>query len=310
MSVARPGMLGPQVVDEPRRGGYAPPPTVGPGRGSAEEGREARMATEGAAARARAPQAIHPWVAEQERRVRFGVFGGPTADWPALRAWAQELERLGRPHRSVADDPRRSAESTGSPETVDRASGRVRESRHVRLIVRSSDRTRSLGRAARFVRGFFVAPPRPLGRRQPPAAPRRPHLGLPPGHVRLQAGLRAVPEPAPRMARAVSAGRAQTGQVRGTPSAASTAFRRTSSSLRSSASVSGSITSPRSIATAIRRSSSTRRWQRAPASPVPGRSGPHSSQTSTTSPTSKAACSTRSIQSCGSARYRARISAA
>jgi alkanesulfonate monooxygenase SsuD/methylene tetrahydromethanopterin reductase-like flavin-dependent oxidoreductase (luciferase family) len=50
-----------------------------------------------------APQGIHPWVAEQEQRVRFGVFGGPTADWPALRGWAQELERLGFDSLWVAD---------------------------------------------------------------------------------------------------------------------------------------------------------------------------------------------------------------
>ena len=41
------------------------------------------------------PTAIHPWVAEGECRVRFGVFGGPLADWPALRDWAQLLERVG-----------------------------------------------------------------------------------------------------------------------------------------------------------------------------------------------------------------------
>lgn len=41
------------------------------------------------------PTAIHPWVAEGERRVRFGVFGGPLADWPALKDWAQLLEGVG-----------------------------------------------------------------------------------------------------------------------------------------------------------------------------------------------------------------------
>jgi transposase len=57
-----------------------------------------------------------------------------------------------------------------------------------------------------------------------------------------------------------------------------------------------------------RRLAGRRGRQRANASPAPGRSGPHSSQTRVTSPMSEAACSTRSIHSWGSARYRARIS--
>jgi alkanesulfonate monooxygenase SsuD/methylene tetrahydromethanopterin reductase-like flavin-dependent oxidoreductase (luciferase family) len=48
-----------------------------------------------AAVPATTPRAIHPWVAEQARRVRFGVYNGPLADWPALRVWAQDVERLG-----------------------------------------------------------------------------------------------------------------------------------------------------------------------------------------------------------------------
>ena len=41
------------------------------------------------------PRAVHPWVAEQEHRVRFGIYNGPLADWPALRAHARDVERLG-----------------------------------------------------------------------------------------------------------------------------------------------------------------------------------------------------------------------
>jgi alkanesulfonate monooxygenase SsuD/methylene tetrahydromethanopterin reductase-like flavin-dependent oxidoreductase (luciferase family) len=38
----------------------------------------------------------HPWVAEGEQRVRFGVDGGgPRGDWSALLDWAQTVERLG-----------------------------------------------------------------------------------------------------------------------------------------------------------------------------------------------------------------------
>jgi alkanesulfonate monooxygenase SsuD/methylene tetrahydromethanopterin reductase-like flavin-dependent oxidoreductase (luciferase family) len=37
----------------------------------------------------------HPWVAEGQRRVRFGVFRGPSADLPALVDWAQTVEGLG-----------------------------------------------------------------------------------------------------------------------------------------------------------------------------------------------------------------------
>jgi len=38
----------------------------------------------------------HPWVAEGEQRVRFGVDGGsPRGDWPALLDWAQTVEELG-----------------------------------------------------------------------------------------------------------------------------------------------------------------------------------------------------------------------
>jgi alkanesulfonate monooxygenase SsuD/methylene tetrahydromethanopterin reductase-like flavin-dependent oxidoreductase (luciferase family) len=51
------------------------------------------------------PRAVHPWVAEGARRVRFGVFSGPTADWPALRAWAQAAERLGFDSLWLSDHP-------------------------------------------------------------------------------------------------------------------------------------------------------------------------------------------------------------
>jgi alkanesulfonate monooxygenase SsuD/methylene tetrahydromethanopterin reductase-like flavin-dependent oxidoreductase (luciferase family) len=51
------------------------------------------------------PSGIHPWVAEQEGRVRFGVFGGPLADWPALRTWVRDSERLGFDSFWIADHP-------------------------------------------------------------------------------------------------------------------------------------------------------------------------------------------------------------
>ena len=41
------------------------------------------------------PRQIHPWVAEGQRRIRFGIAGGPLATWSDLRAWVLRVEELG-----------------------------------------------------------------------------------------------------------------------------------------------------------------------------------------------------------------------
>ena len=41
------------------------------------------------------PRQIHPWVAEGQRRIRFGIAGGPLASWSDLRAWVLRIEELG-----------------------------------------------------------------------------------------------------------------------------------------------------------------------------------------------------------------------
>src|SRR5262245_66231825 len=51
------------------------------------------------------PQVSHPWVTEQARRVRFGVFNAPAADWPALLAWVRLTERLGFDSFWIQDHP-------------------------------------------------------------------------------------------------------------------------------------------------------------------------------------------------------------
>jgi len=61
------------------------------------------MAAREATVPATTPREIHPWVAEQERRVRFGVFSGPLSDWPALRSWVRDSERLGFDSFWIAD---------------------------------------------------------------------------------------------------------------------------------------------------------------------------------------------------------------
>jgi alkanesulfonate monooxygenase SsuD/methylene tetrahydromethanopterin reductase-like flavin-dependent oxidoreductase (luciferase family) len=38
---------------------------------------------------------VHPWVADASRAVRFGIVGGPSGDWPALRDFVQMTEDLG-----------------------------------------------------------------------------------------------------------------------------------------------------------------------------------------------------------------------
>jgi alkanesulfonate monooxygenase SsuD/methylene tetrahydromethanopterin reductase-like flavin-dependent oxidoreductase (luciferase family) len=52
------------------------------------------------------PRGAHPWVTEQARRVRFGVFGrGGALGWPPLLAWVQTLERLGFDSFWLGDHP-------------------------------------------------------------------------------------------------------------------------------------------------------------------------------------------------------------
>jgi alkanesulfonate monooxygenase SsuD/methylene tetrahydromethanopterin reductase-like flavin-dependent oxidoreductase (luciferase family) len=38
---------------------------------------------------------VHPWVAQAQQAVRFGIVGGPSGDWPALRDFVQMVEELG-----------------------------------------------------------------------------------------------------------------------------------------------------------------------------------------------------------------------
>ncbi len=95
-------------IDTRARWGYAPPPPAGDGGGrNPEEGRMAEAAGVGAVLPTTTPRGVHPWVAEQERRVRFGVFGGRGAEWPwpRLRAWAQTAERLGFDSLWLGDHP-------------------------------------------------------------------------------------------------------------------------------------------------------------------------------------------------------------
>jgi len=51
------------------------------------------------------PRAVHPWVAEQARRIRFGIGTGPTSSWSDLRAWVQTIERLGFDSFWLGDHP-------------------------------------------------------------------------------------------------------------------------------------------------------------------------------------------------------------
>ena len=54
-----------------------------------------------------APWSTHPWVAEGQGRVRFGVFGGagPRSDWPAFRDRLQLVEALGFDSYWLTDHP-------------------------------------------------------------------------------------------------------------------------------------------------------------------------------------------------------------
>jgi alkanesulfonate monooxygenase SsuD/methylene tetrahydromethanopterin reductase-like flavin-dependent oxidoreductase (luciferase family) len=38
---------------------------------------------------------VHPWVANGQQAIRFGIVGGPSGDWPALRDFVQLAEELG-----------------------------------------------------------------------------------------------------------------------------------------------------------------------------------------------------------------------
>ena len=52
------------------------------------------------------PRGAHPWVTEQARRVRFGVFGrGGATEWPRLLTWVQTIERLGFDSFWLGDHP-------------------------------------------------------------------------------------------------------------------------------------------------------------------------------------------------------------
>jgi len=37
----------------------------------------------------------HPWLANGQGQVRFGIVGGPVGDWPTLRDFVQMVEGLG-----------------------------------------------------------------------------------------------------------------------------------------------------------------------------------------------------------------------
>jgi alkanesulfonate monooxygenase SsuD/methylene tetrahydromethanopterin reductase-like flavin-dependent oxidoreductase (luciferase family) len=49
------------------------------------------------------PREIHPWVAEGQRRIRFGIVNGPLADWADLSAWVLRVEQLGFDSFWIAD---------------------------------------------------------------------------------------------------------------------------------------------------------------------------------------------------------------
>jgi alkanesulfonate monooxygenase SsuD/methylene tetrahydromethanopterin reductase-like flavin-dependent oxidoreductase (luciferase family) len=47
----------------------------------------------------------HPWVAEAQQRIRFGLFGGSSSGWSAARDWVQAAEELGFDSVWIADHP-------------------------------------------------------------------------------------------------------------------------------------------------------------------------------------------------------------
>jgi len=50
-------------------------------------------------------RSLHPWVAEGQHRVRFGIYGGPARDWSAAVEWIQMVEELGFDSYWVGDHP-------------------------------------------------------------------------------------------------------------------------------------------------------------------------------------------------------------
>src|SRR5439155_3197763 len=64
--------------------------------GRAYYGREGKVST---------GWSVHPWVAEGQRRVRFGVCLGPRSDWARLLAFAETAERAGLDSYWALDHP-------------------------------------------------------------------------------------------------------------------------------------------------------------------------------------------------------------
>ena len=55
------------------------------------------------------PRACTPGSPNRRARVRFGVLGGPAAEWGALVGWVQTIERLGFNSFWTGDHPMRGA---------------------------------------------------------------------------------------------------------------------------------------------------------------------------------------------------------
>ena len=85
-----------------------------------------------------------------------GVGARPSGGQRAVPLLASERTpgQIAPPGRAAR--PRGRSRALRGPQAVDTERGRVGEFTHVRLIARSAGRTRSLGRAARFVRGSSV----------------------------------------------------------------------------------------------------------------------------------------------------------
>ena len=76
--------------------------------GAADAGQASAM-KEDPVAQSRA-WSVHPWVAEAERRVRFGVDLGPIAGGTSIVEWAQLVEELGFDSFWLRDHPARAGE--------------------------------------------------------------------------------------------------------------------------------------------------------------------------------------------------------
>ncbi|HEX2173950.1 MAG TPA: LLM class flavin-dependent oxidoreductase, partial [Dehalococcoidia bacterium] len=50
-------------------------------------------------------RSTHPWVAEGQRRIRFGIFGGTGSEWAADVEWVQRIEDLGFDAFWTGDQP-------------------------------------------------------------------------------------------------------------------------------------------------------------------------------------------------------------